>query len=204
MLIKAYVPLALITFSIISGLLLTLNVSGDSPGLTLIAVTQRNTAGGTSVYPGSRNVEVSVEIRNDESLSIRGVQGCFNLPEGFHFSAGFQSCVPAYSVDGSWAYEFAPGEVFLLRTRLNVDDYVLPGSYSLGLDVTYRISNGFSETLNHAEFVVQVNVSDYPVVELSVIDVWWSSQVFPGTQGATLNIRIKNSRDSEVLSGYGS
>lgn len=202
-LIKACVPLALITFSIISGLLLTLNVSGDSPGLTPIAVTQRNTAGGTSVYPGSRNVEVSVEIRNDESFNIRGVQGCFNLPEGFHFSAGFQSCVPAYSVNGSWAYEFAPGEVFLLRTRLNVDDYVLPGSYSLGLNVTYRISNGFNETLNHAEFAVQVNVSNYPVVELSVIDVWWSSQVFPGTQGATLNIRVKNSGDSEVLSGYG-
>ncbi len=202
-LLNACVPLILLIFSVISSLSLTLNVSGDSLGLSLVSVTQRNAAGDTSVYPGSKNVEVSVEIRNDESLSIRGVQGCFSLPEGFHFSAGFQSCVPAYSVNGSWSYEFTPGEIFLLRTRLNVDDYVLPGSYGLGLNVTYRVVDGSSETLNHVEFIIYVNVSDYPVVELSIVDVWWSSQVFPGTQGATLNIRVKNSGDSDVLSGYG-
>ncbi|MEM1603197.1 MAG: hypothetical protein QXL29_01700 [Zestosphaera sp.] len=202
-LVNSCLFLTLLTLSIVSGLPLAIRVSGDSPGLTLVTTTQRNAAGGASVYPSSRNVGVSVEIRNDEASSIRGVQGCFSLPEGFHFSAGLSSCVSAYSVNGSWTYEFAPGEVFLIGTRLNIDDYVLPGSYALGLNVTYRVFNGSDEILRYVWFTVYVNVSEYPEVELSVVDVWWSARVFPGTQGATLNVRIKNSGNSEVLSGYG-
>lgn len=195
--------LVLLVLSVVSGLLSTINVLGDSPGLALVAVTQRSAAGDTSVYPGSRNVEVFVEIRNDEAFSIRGVQGCFSLPEGLHFSAGIPSCVSAYSVNGSWTYEFAPGEVFLVKTRLNIDDYVSPGNYSVGLNVTYRVLEGSSEILKYAEFAIYVSVSEYPEVKLSVIDVWWSARVFPGTQGATLNVRVKNSGNSDVLSGYG-
>lgn len=202
-LISSRLLLVLLFLSIASGVSLLLSVSGDSSGLALVAVTQRNAAGGASVYPGSSNVEVSVEVRNEESFSIRGVQGCFSLPEGFHFSAGFPSCVPAYSVNGSWSYEFAPGEVFLLRTRINVDDYVTPGSYGVGLNITYRVFNGSNETIKHVELPVLINVSEYPEVRLSIVDVWWSARVFPGTQGATLNVRVKNSGDSEVLSGYG-
>lgn len=202
-LISSCVFLALLVLSMVSGLPLALNVSGDSQGLTLVTVTQRNAAGGASVYPGSINIEVSVEVRNDEAFSIRGVQGCFSLPEGFRFSAGVPSCVWAYSVNGSWAYEFAPGEVFLIRTRLNIEDYVSPGSYALELNITYRVFDGYSETPKYAVFPVYVNVSEYPDVVLSVIDVWWSANVFPGTQGAILNVRLKNSGDSDVVSGYG-
>ena len=202
-LVNSYLFLVLLILSVASGITSILNVSGDSPGLTLVTVTQRNAAGGSSIYPGSRNAEVSVEIRNDEIFNIRGVQGCFGLPEGFHFSTGFPSCVSAYSVNGSWSYEFAPGEVFLLRTRLDIDDYVVAGSYSIELNVTYRVFDGSNETLKYVIFSIYVNVSEYPEVELSVVDVWWSTQVFPGTQGATLNLRVKNSGDSDLLSGYG-
>ncbi|MFN3268295.1 MAG: hypothetical protein ACK416_03430, partial [Zestosphaera sp.] len=139
----------------------------------------------------------------EEAFSIRGVQGCFSLPEGFHFSAGVPSCVWAYSVNGSWAYEFAPGEVFLIRSRLNIEDYVLPGSYALELNITYRVFDGYSETPKYAVFSVYVNVSEYPDVVLSVIDVWWSASVFPGTQSAILNVRLRNSGNSDVVSGYG-
>ncbi len=202
-LISSCVFTALLVLSVVSGLPLVLNVSGDSPGLTLVTVTQHNAAGGASIYPGSRSIEVLAEIRNEEAFSIRGVQGCFSLPEGFHFSAGVPSCVWAYSVNRSWAYEFAPGEVFLITTRLNIEDYVLPGSYVLELNVTYRVFDGYSETPKYAVFPVYVNVSEYPDVVLSVVDVWWSASVFPGTQGAILNVRLRNSGNSDVVSGYG-
>ncbi|MEO3993181.1 MAG: hypothetical protein QN229_02570 [Desulfurococcaceae archaeon TW002] len=202
-LINSCLFLVLLVLSVVSGLSLAVNVSGDSQGLALVTVTQRNAAGGTSVYPGSRDAEVSVEVRNEEAFSIRGVQGCFSLPEGFHFSVGVSSCVWAYSVNGFWVYEFAPGEVFLIRTRLNIEDYVLPGSYVLELNITYRVFDGYSETPKYVVFLVYVNVSEYPEVMLSVIDVWWSASVFPGTQSATLNARLKNSGNSDVLGGYG-
>ncbi len=193
--------LFLITLTIIT-LVMPLQVSGDSSGLSIVAVTQHNAAGTASIYPGSRNARVSVEIRNEESSPIRGVQGCFKFPEGFQVSAGSYTCSPALSVNGSWAREFAPGEVFLIRTRFDVSAGVKPGIYDLTVNVTYKLVD--TEIQEYTVFTVGVVVSSYPVIELGVVDSWWSSvKVFPGTHGATLNIRLKNTGASDIVSGYG-
>lgn len=198
--VSSWAFLGLVAASLALGLVVSLQVVGGQEGLALVAVIQYNAAGGSSVYPGSKNVRVVLELRNEEDVEIRGVQGCFRLPWGFKFSAGVPSCVSALSTNGSWASRFESGEVFQLRTQVDVSSDVWPGVYPIQVDVTYRVD----AEVKYATLEASVIVDNYPSTELEVVDVWWDSeQVFPGTQGAVLNVRLRNSGPSDIVGGYG-
>ncbi|MEM0296677.1 MAG: hypothetical protein QXU35_02735 [Zestosphaera sp.] len=192
--------LSMVLASLVLALVAPLYVMGGQNALTLVSSTQYNAAGGSSIYPGSKNVRIVLELRNNESEYITGVQGCFRLPWGFKFSAGVSSCVSALSTNGSWVNRFGPGEVFQLRTQVDVSNDVWPGIYRLQVDVTYRLGS----EINYVTLEVPIIVSHYPATSLEVVDSWWGSdQVFPGTRGAALSIRVRNPGPSDIMGGYG-
>jgi len=166
--------------------------------VSVVSTEVASSSGGPEVYPGSRNALIVVELVNSGNLTIRNVQGCFIYPEGFT-PAGGGSCVNAVSPNGTYKDSYEVGEVFQLRSRVNIGENVSPGTYSIPINVSYT-PKGMNRT---SEIVyANVTVSPYPPIEIKVIDAWWSSdKVFPGTEGATLNLMIKNVGRSSIEGG---
>ncbi|RLG88017.1 MAG: hypothetical protein DRO18_02245, partial [Thermoprotei archaeon] len=134
---------------------------------------------------------------NDANESISDVQACFYLPNGFSISGG-TTCVDATTLNGTYKRTYAPGEIFRVEARFNVDKSVKPKRYYFEIHVLYSVNVSRYEEV----VFVPVDISPYPGVNVSVIEVWWDSEhVYPGTTGATLNLMIKNVGNISIRGG---
>ncbi len=186
--------------SIISPIVFISETVKAYPNLAVVGTYFYNSAGGTEVYPGSKNAKIVVEVRNLENTSIKDVQGCFQLPTGFSLAGG-SSCVNALSPNNTFKTQYGPGEVFIFRNYVNVEKNVNPGYYTISISVTYTTSVGDVKSEN---LQTHVYIHPYPTISLAIVDVWWeSNEVFPGTQNAALHIRLKNTGKSDIAGGYG-
>ncbi len=175
-------------------------VAGGSVYVSKVTVT--SSAGTPEVYPGSTGVSIVVDEVNGEYYSITNVEACLKLPEGFTPAYGSGTCVMAVSPNETYKTSFDPGEIFQFKFRVNIDRSVKPGTYCIRLNVTYTVESPTPKRKSALQRIY-VKVSEYPTPELRVVDVWWGSdKVFPGTEGADLNIMLENVGDVRITGGY--
>ncbi len=171
-------------------------VSANPHDVYLVSYSIRSSAGEPEVYPGSKNVNMELAIKNNASMSIYDVQACFYPPQGFTVRG--QTCVDATALNGTKKKSYAPGELFRVRTTFDIDKSVKPGRYFFEVHVFYTL-NGTRKM----EYVfVPVDVKPYPPINVSVIEYWWGSyEVYPGTTNANLNVLIKNVGNVSITGG---
>ncbi len=167
-------------------------------GVTSVSFQATSSSGG-DIYPGSKDVSIVVQLRNNEAGNISYVEGCFQFStSGIKPVSGEGTCTDATTTDGKHETEFAPGQIFQISTKVNVDKNVNPGTYRVTLKVSYTFGGSrFNQT-----FTYYIRVKPYPQPSLEVTSTWWgSSQVYPGTSGATLYVRIRNTGNVDVRGG---
>ncbi len=162
----------------------------------LVSYSVRSNAGEAQVYPGSKNVNMELAIKNNATTDIYDVQACFYPPQGFTIHG--QACVDATSLNGTKKKSYAPGELFRVKTTFDIDKSVKPGRYFFEVHVYYTL-NGTRKM----EYVfVPVDVSPYPPIKVGVVEYWWNSyEVYPGTTNAALNVLIKNVGNVSITGG---
>jgi len=177
-------------------------ISCKSPSyFALLSYSYKSSAGTDVVYPGSRNVQLVVEVRYNGSENIVGVYGRIILPPGFSVSRGAQSAAPPYNPNGSTYDVISPGDIIVFKYNIDISKEVNPGTYSIEIEIGYRYANSLvfeSEEVTGISIVI----SQYPELELQVIDSYWSPGAYPGSEGVTLNIIIENKGDSDITEGY--
>lgn len=172
-----------------------------SQGISLISYEWKSSSGDNTIYPGSQRVSLIVELQNNESYNISNVQGCFIFPSGISPFPGLGICRDATTLNGTIKPVYQVGEIFRIDTLINIDKDLPPGTYGIGLNITYTVLSSNRERESSLINFTLV-VSDYPIVNIRVSDAWWGSdKVFPGTSGAVLYVRIENFGESNVESG---
>lgn len=193
-----YVLLTLTLISALTPLLAGLAVAASD--LELVSVSLTNTAGEPRAYPGSRGVTYTVEVRVVGNESLHGLQACFTMPPQIELVG--PSCVEATTPNGTYAGEFSPGDIAVFRTVINVPKDTRPGTYYAGLNISYRPGSPLAAPV-YEELMAEVKVSGYPTPEVVVAEAWWSpEEVFPGTEGATLYLRLVNTGDVDINKAY--
>ncbi len=190
---------------IILALLLLLVVAVHSASaenlFTVKSFTWSNSAGGHSVYPGSRGVTYTVTLVYNGNETLTGVTGCLDLPSGITPSAASTQCSLALDPEGGVKTQVEPGDVIVFRFRLDVSRSVEPGWHSMTLRVSYRVAaTGATGSEPHW---VGIYVSSYPVPGLRVVDAYFEPGGYPGTSDATLVLVLFNRGDVEVRGGHG-
>ncbi len=195
------IAILLIIVTVVSILAIPIPVAaGGSVYISKVTVT--SSAGTAKVYPGSTSVSIVVDEVNGEYYSITDVEACFILPEGFTPTYGSGTCVMAVSPNETYKTTFDPGEIFQFKFRVNIDRSVKPGTYCIRLNVTYTVESATPYRKSVLQRIY-VKVYEYPTPKLEVVDSWWSSdKVFPGTEGADLNVMVENLGDVRVTGGY--
>ncbi len=193
-----YVLTALTLISALAPLLA--GIAASASDLELVSVSLTNAAGEPRAYPGSRGVTYVVEVRVSGNESLYGLQACFTMPPQIELVG--PSCVEATTPNGTYASEFSPGDIAVFRTVINVPKSTRPGTYYADLDISYRPGSPLTAPV-YEELVAEVRVSRYPTPEVVVAEAWWSSEeVFPGTEGATLYLRLVNTGDVDINKAY--
>ena len=174
-------------------------ISLEQDTFELISYSYTSSANTTKIYPGSKNVQLVIEIQYKGSNTIYAVTGCLNLPNGFSISRGSQSCSPAYMPNGT-TYNFVnPGDTIIFKYSIDVEKNVTPGIYNFSVTIRYRVA---TTPQSYIITGIQVEVSPYPQVVVNVIDNYWSPAAYPGSQGVSLNIVLENCGESDVTSAH--
>ncbi|ABM80750.1 hypothetical protein Hbut_0901 [Hyperthermus butylicus DSM 5456] len=156
--------------------------------------------GAQEIYPGSNNVDLEVVVKYTGSSDIEAVAGCLeDLPAGFTPSLGYSGCSPAYMLNGSTYATVKPGSTVLFRYKLDIARDVAPGTYMLGLKISY-VNSSTGESATYTLWL-PITVSMYPRPQLEVIETYWEPAGYPGSSGVTLVIVLRNSGDVDVSSG---
>ncbi len=175
-------------------------VLASQDSFKLISYKYHSSSGEPTIYPGSRNVELTVELMYQGEVGpASSVSGCLTMPKGFLVARGHTSCSPAYTLNGSVATVVRPGDVVVFKFYFDVSEDVEPGSYTFYLEVYY--------TVNTSRYVdtetLRVKVSPYPEIGLRVVDWYWSPDAYPGSQGVALNIVVENRGNSSIVEAHG-
>ena len=159
----------------------------------------RSSADTSQVYPGSKNVELTVVTKYVGSSQAEDVAACIKLPPGFEISRGFSPCSPPYQPNTSKTYVAVhPGDVVIFRYHVDISKSVAPGNYSLPIEITYVVNgSSYEETLS-----AYIVVSQYPPLTLKVVDWYWSPTAYPGSAGVTLSIVLQNVGNATVVSAH--
>ncbi len=194
--------LILTSLIVVQLVFLTLGVVYAAGNLTLVKESVYSSAGTEKVYPGSKGVTIMLDIRNDEAYNISYVQGCFTFPNGITPTQNYGYCVEATDLNGKYETTYVSGETFRLETKVNINDSVSPGTYPITVNVSYTLDAPTGPVRKYAVIDANITVYNYPPVDLRVVDEWWgSTNVYPGTSGATLYVKIRNYGDTDVRGG---
>ncbi|NPA96300.1 MAG: hypothetical protein GXO32_01705 [Crenarchaeota archaeon] len=192
---------AIIIAAMLAPLLPTVSsaTSSTTGSWKLIKVYWRSSADTSKIYPGSKNVELTVVTKYVGLYQAKDVAACINLPPGFSISRGFSPCSPPYEPNTSKSYTtVSPGDVVIFRYHIDISKSVLPGSYGFTIDVNYVINNTSCKDILRSYIVV----SPYPKLNLVVTDWYWSPTAYPGSAGVTLSITLTNNGESTIESAH--
>ncbi len=168
----------------------------------LISYTYKSSAGTDSIYPGSRNVELNVNIKYISSDDISISAACLQLPSGITPSRGASQCSPPYSLDNTIINIVKQYDVIVFRYRLDIGLDVTLGSHSITMIIYYhKIDNGL--TLTETVEGINILVEPYPELSIDVVDWYWSPEAYPGSQNVYLYIVLRNSGNAIILQADG-
>lgn len=194
--------LAILCFSIIETYIH--GVLASSTDFELISYNYKSSAGTSSVYPGSRNVELSINVRYISTENAIISTACLMLPEGFSASRGSSQCSSPYFPNGTAVYSYVvQNDVIVFRYRLDIEADVNPGDYDISIVIYYRKGGGVWTPYEEVVEGISIVVEPYPELSIDIVDWYWSPEAYPGSQGVYLYIVLKNSGDSAVLQADG-
>ncbi len=173
--------------------------SAESSDWVVTNVYWKSSADTSQVYPGSKNVELTVVTKYQGPSGATDVAACIKLPTGFSISRGASPCSPPYEPNASKVYSSVKfGDVVIFRYRIDISKNVSPTSYVLPIDVSYIVNGTSYSSTIHAYIVV----SPYPPLGIRVVDWYWNPTAYPGTSAATLSIVLENMGNSNVVSAH--
>ncbi len=173
----------------------------NSSNFKLLSYSIKSSAGTDYVYPGSKNVQLTIELQYNGSQDIASVFGYLSLPPGFSVSRGGQAISPAYNPNGSTYDIVRPGDAVLFKYSIDISENITPGTYTVALEVSYRYI-GTMTTQSEIVSGIRITVSSYPELKLYVMETYWSPNGYPGSEGVSLNIVIENNGDSDIVNGH--
>ena len=180
--------------------LFTTTHTAESQVFALISYEYKSSAGTEEIYPGSRNVVLTVNVKYSGSSQVYVSAGCINLPEGFATTYTYSSCAPPESASGEVSHYVQPGDVVVFTYHLDVSRNAAPGVYGASVTIHYRDESGsYSENITG----IQITVSEYPPLSLQVVDWYWSPAGYPGSENVYLYVTLRNTGDSRVLEASG-
>ncbi|MEM4722198.1 MAG: hypothetical protein QXW87_01325 [Desulfurococcaceae archaeon] len=151
---------------------------------------------GESVYPGSRNTQLTIIARYIDSYDAINPVACINLPEGFQYIES--NCVPARDFGDNVTDIVKPGITVYFRFRINVDRSIEPGLYEALVNITYFKIN--DNNLYWEIFSVELEVSEYPPLDLKIVDSYFSPYNYPGARNVDIILIILNNGESSINS----
>ncbi|MCS7111198.1 MAG: hypothetical protein N3D82_00580 [Ignisphaera sp.] len=177
--------------------------AASSTHFQLISYSFKSSAGTNNIYPGSRNVELSVNIQYVSENSIVISAACLEeLPEVFTISRGASPCSPPYSPNNTVVNIVKQKDVIAFKYRLDVGSNAVPRSYSIGMRIHYReIDDGSTPGAEYIEITLWVE--QYPEVSVDIIDWYWSPEAYPGSQNVYLYIVLRNIGEATLIRAEG-
>ncbi|MEM3832246.1 MAG: hypothetical protein QW128_01420 [Thermoprotei archaeon] len=138
------------------------------------------------VYPGSKNVPLTIEIANVGLYTAQAVQIGVSAPEIFIpiiNSTGVASTLPSGSFASAVLY-------------FDISPQTIPGSYMFSVSIKYFISIYGATIYRNVKSASMLYVSQPPSGPpyVSIVSSGWLNNypVYPGTQNATFNLVINN------------
>ncbi|MCX8171961.1 MAG: hypothetical protein N3E47_08430, partial [Candidatus Bathyarchaeota archaeon] len=166
-----------------------------------VGVIARSSSGSTKIYPGSRRVSLRIEAMYTYNKTAFHVYGRLKTVEGMNFSAGSGAVAQARDLDGSIKSNVEKGEYVVFNYYLDMSKSLRPRVYSLHLNITYRLEDtGVDNALRSEAHQIQISISDYPTLSLSVIDTYLSPASYPGSVNTNLYVLMENSGESSIVS----
>ncbi|GEM_PF-578276 len=200
--IKIELTTQLLLITVMIALLTNIGSALGSPSaFKLLSYNYKSSSGSEQIYPGSRNVQLIVEVQYIGNVNLTGVAGCLILPSAFTFSRNSQSCSPPYMPNGTTYSVVRSGDVMVFKYSIDVREDAAPGTYDLMLNITYRYVNETSSFHFEVLSGINVEVTNYPPIELVIINSYWTPTAYPGSEGVSLNIILENRGNSSIASG---
>ncbi|MEM3980484.1 MAG: hypothetical protein QXF79_04420, partial [Ignisphaera sp.] len=81
----------------------------------LSGYTYKTSANTNTIYPGSRNVILMINVVYNGSSPAYISAGCISLPYGFSIARGYSNCVPAKRPNGSTYVAVEPNDIVLFE-----------------------------------------------------------------------------------------
>ncbi|MEM4743886.1 MAG: hypothetical protein QXW24_02650 [Ignisphaera sp.] len=183
----------------IIGRMFAQNIQGND--FILYSYSYKSSANEPYIYPGSKYVELSIDVINTNNKRLYVYGACITLPQGFTISRGYTSCSAARNPNGSTIYIVDPGGVVSFRYYIDVSKDVVPGYYSLSINIRYNDDvNVYEQTIDR----ITIAISSYPSPSIEVINWYWSPDAYPGSENIYLYIVLRNSGNVDIVEGYGS
>lgn len=163
----------------------------DLVNFELVSYDYASAAGTAEIYPGSKNVALRVYLLYSGQTSIHVSAGCLNTQPWFRISRGWQSCTSPTSPNGTALVTVNPGDIVVFEYRIDVNEDTSPGLYDLNITLYYRIP-GSTEYQQFTLSGVVLRVSEYPPIEVEVVGWWWRPAGYPGSEGVSLYLNLRN------------
>ena len=156
------------------------NIYWGSPGNPYIAV------------PGSRDVDLVVEVLNLDNYPIRELTAYLDLPGDIKDLYGSDEVVCTVSGVGAGG-----GLARLVFRSLQVSEDASPGSYLCRLDLEYLFDLEGSTVEQSRGFDIYVKISGKPEAPVELASAYWSyggepTVAFPGSRGISLHLTLVN------------
>jgi hypothetical protein len=184
---------------IIASLFINISTAGDQLFI-LVNYSYKSSANTEEIYPGSRNVVLTVNVQYNGSSTVYVTAGCINLPEGFTPTRGYSTCSPPQKANGTTYELIQPGDIIVFTYHVDVSKNTTPGVYEASLTIHYRVGeSSYSENVTGIVFTV----SEYPPLSLQVVDWYWNPAGYPGSKDVYLYITLKNTGNSRIITASG-
>ena len=148
---------------------------------------------GGDVYPGSEDAELVIGVQNNATYAVENVYGCIELPQGF---TTLNPCSQARYLNGTIANSVEPGEIVELRYSIDVSRDVMPGTYSVEVELSFW--NPLSANISSQVITVEIRVESYPPLSLRIVTNYWSPAGYPGSVNVDLVVELENTGESTV------
>jgi len=197
---KRIIVLTLIVLAILveCSLFIPKEILCNQKNFSIVGVITRSSSGSEKIYPGSRRVSLRIEAVYMGNTAARSVTGYLKTVEGIDFSAGSGPSAPARSLNGSVLLKVEMGDHLTFDYYLDISKSICPGSYTLTLNITYRPE--FNMTLFSEIHSISIEVSEYPAIQLRVIDAYLSPSSSPGSVNTNLYVLMENTGESSIRS----
>lgn len=148
---------------------------------------------GSDVYPGSLYTTLSITLRYMGNREAWNSIGCiYDLPRGF--SVVGSTCSPSRNLDDEVEFTVEPGELVYFSYTMHVDRNITPGLHEISVNISYYTDTGVSWEIIGFE----VNVAEYPPLNISIEDIYLSPYSYPGSCPVNVVIRARNNGRSVV------